>query len=164
MTRAIHAKTASGDAITLEASAEASGHGRSLAHLEHSAMQALGLVRAGFGALREVARTLDRTSLLVSRGTGPLDPGLKPELKRMFAELAQQVRGADHAGHGLLEGGALAVTLEDATDAGGLPLAIELPDLVPSLLGTGGLCELDLQDSGGANRIAQGRKIAAGVQ
>jgi hypothetical protein len=159
MSRSIHAKTASGDAITLEASADASGRGRSLAHLEHSAMQALGLVRAASGALRDVTRMVERTALVVSRGSGLLEAGLKPELKRMFAELAQHIRSADYAGHGLLDGGMLVVSLDDAGHGGGVPLAIELPDLVPSLLGEGGLCELDLQGSIGTGSVQQ--RVAA---
>src|ERR1700753_3589557 len=78
MTRSIHATTASGDAVTLGAGATLASHGRTLAHLEHNAMQALGLVRATLVALQGVGAQLDRASLLLSHPRGVIDFAIRP--------------------------------------------------------------------------------------
>jgi hypothetical protein len=155
MTRATHATTASGDAVTLEASAEQGARGRSLAQLEHNAMQALGLVRAALVAVQAVGHNLDRASLMLSRSQGAIDPGLKPELKRVIASVTQQVNTASHAGHSLLDGNAVAFALDDPWLEASEPLGIDLPDLTQSVLGKGGLSELDLIGTTSVNIAVQ---------
>ena len=91
MNRSIHATTASGDAVTLEACTQTASRERTLAQVEHNAMQALGLVRAGLHALEPMFHGLDRIALLLSNSRGVVDPTVKPELKRVFSDLAQHV-------------------------------------------------------------------------
>jgi hypothetical protein len=66
MSRAIHETTPSGDEVTLEANAQLCARGRTVAQVEHNAMQALDLVRATLAALSGVTPALDRFALLLS--------------------------------------------------------------------------------------------------
>src|SRR5262245_42490957 len=129
MTRAIHATTASGDAITLEAAAELGARGRTTAQLEHNAMQALGLVRASAHALQDVAQLLDRAMLLLASSRAVVDPTVRPELRRVFTQIADVVRTAHHAGQPLLRGSSVVYALEDPWQETSEPAHIDLPDL-----------------------------------
>jgi hypothetical protein len=160
MTRPTHA-TASGETVTLEATAAQGARGRSLAQLEHNAMQALGLVRAAMIAVEMVGSSMERAALLLSRSQGFVDVGLKPELKRVIATVVQQVNGASHAGHSLLDGDSVAFAIDDPWLEASEPLGIELPDLAPSVLGAGGLSELDL---GGNTSLQSTQQRIAAVQ
>ena len=144
----IPALTPAGDAVTLEASGDGStrdgSRGRLLAQLEHNAMLALGLVRAGMLALQGVARQLERATHLLSRHHGVIEANAAEELRRVFSELIQHVRTASHDGHLLLEGAVVPFALDDAWQESSEPLLVELPDLSPSVLDSGGLHELEL--------------------
>lgn len=132
MTRAVHATTASGDAITLEASAELSARGRTTAQLEHNAMQALGLARACSHALQEVMQLLDRVALLLASSRGVVDPTVRPELRRVFTQLSEHVQASNHAGQALLCGGTVVYALEDPWQETSEQVQIDLPDLSDS--------------------------------
>jgi hypothetical protein len=129
MTRAVHATTASGDAITLEASAELGARGRTTAQLEHNAMQALGLARASSHALQEAAQLLERAGLLLASSRVVVDPTIRPELRRVFTLLAERVSTASHAGQLLLRGGTVVYALEDPWQETSELASIDLPDL-----------------------------------
>lgn len=134
--------------MSLEATAEGGARdgsrGRLLAQLEHNAMLALGLVRAGLLALQGVTRSLERATHLLSRHHGVLEPAIANDLKRVFAELGQHVQNATHDGHALLAGTSVAFALDDAWQETSEPLHVELPELHGSVLADGGLLELEL--------------------
>lgn len=143
----IPAVSAAGDAVTLEAgdgSARDGSRGRLLAQLEHNAMRALGLVRAGMLALQAVNRQLERATHLLSRHHGVLEAHVADELRRVFSELVQYVQTASHDGHPLLDGTTVPFSLDDAWQEASEPLQVELPDLSRSVVGDGGLHGLEL--------------------
>ncbi|MEY4581331.1 MAG: hypothetical protein RL701_6034 [Pseudomonadota bacterium] len=156
MTRAIQTTTASGDAITLEASATPPTRGRMVAQLEHNAMQALALVRTTLAALQRVVQCCDRANLLLSRSRGVVEPAIKPELRRTFGELAELVNGTQFGGEPVLTGGTCPFALEDPWNETGEPFAIELPDLHES---TQALAAVDL--NGAANALQLGQRTNA---
>ena len=159
MSRSIHATTASGDAVTLETCTQSASRDRTLAQVEHNAMQALALVRAGLHALEPMFRGLDRIALLLSHSRGVVEATVKPELKRVLSDLINHVSVAAWSGEALLRGGARAFALEDPWNETGQPLTVELPDLSESVRT---LAQLDL--NGAANALAlsqrQVRKLA----
>lgn len=155
MTRSIHATTASGDAVTLDAAAKPASRGRTLAQLEHNAMQALGLVRATLAALQGVAAPIDRAGLLLSHTRGVLDASIRPELKRLFGEIGDGVRSAAHGGQLLLCGQTVAFALDDPWQESSGPVCIELPELWESALGSSGLATLELHNASNALIVMQ---------
>lgn len=156
MSRSIHATTASGDAVTLEAHAQLAARERTVAQLEQNAMQALSLVRATSGALDPVLRGLDRVTLLLAHSRGLVEPAVKPELRRVLAELSEHVHAAAVCGELLLCGGARSFALEDPASENAQPLCVELPDLSEP---TRGLTQLDL--SGSTNALLLSQRNAA---
>jgi hypothetical protein len=155
MTRSIHATTASGDAVTLEAGAKPAARGRTLAQLEHNAMQALGLVRATITALQGVAAQIERAVLLLSHTRGVVDSSIRPELKRVFNEIGDRVRSAAHGGQLLLCGQTVAFALDDPWQESSGAVCIELPELWEAALGGSGLATLELQNARNALTVMQ---------
>ena len=104
----IPATTASGDAVILEATPEPQARdgtrGRLLAQLEHNAMAALGLVRAGVSGLQSVSRLLDRAAQMLAQNKIVVDPAKARELQRAFTELVEHVQTRAYAEHALLQG------------------------------------------------------------
>lgn len=160
MSRSIHATTGSGDAVTLETCTQTASRERTVAQVEHNAMQALALVRAALRALEPVFQALDRIALLLSHSRGVVEAAVKPELKRVLIELAEHVSTAAWSGEPLLRGGARAFALDDPwNDETKQPLTIELPDLAEAVRA---LSQLDL--IGAANALAYGQRNAAAQQ
>ena len=159
MSRSIHATTASGDAVTLETCTQSASRDRTLAQVEHNAMQALALVRAGLHALEPMFRGLDRIALLLSHSRGVVEATVKPELKRVLSDLINHVSVAAWSGEALLRGGARAFALEDPWNETGQPLTVELPDLSESVRT---LAQLDL--NGAANALALSQRTTTALQ
>ena len=139
--------TDAGDAVTLHAGSDANregGHGRLLAQLEHNAMLALGLVRAGAFALQAVSRLMERATHLLSRHHGVLEAQVAHDLRRVFSDLIQYVQTAQHAGQPLLTGAIAQFALDDAWRQTSEPLQIKLPDLTHSVLSDTGIHGLEL--------------------
>lgn len=152
MSRAIHATTGSGDAITLELSVETPAHGRTLAQLEHNAMQALGLTRAALAALEPCAHAIDRASVLLAHSPGVVEPAIRPELKRIFVELSEHVNTAQLHGEPLLRGDRHSFALVDPREESSQPLCVVLPDLREK---TQALAACDLGAAANALTLAQ---------
>jgi len=129
MSRAIHATTPSGDEVTLEANAQQCLRGRTVAQVEHNAMQALDLVRATLAALSGLAPVLDRLALLLSNSRGIAAGALASELQRMIDQLGQTIHGAALRDDPLLSGGSAKFLIDDPQDQTSIPLEIDLPDL-----------------------------------
>ena len=161
MSRSIHATTASGDAVTLEAGAQHTGRGRTVAQIEHNAMQALALVRAALAAVEPVFDGLDRVTSLLAHSRGLVETGVKPELRRVLGELSEHVHNAAWSGELLLCGGARAFSLEDPwSESGELPLTVvELPELSEC---TRALTQHEL--TGGTNALALSQRNANALQ
>jgi hypothetical protein len=153
MSRVIQKTTASGDAISLGASHRSAVPGRSVAQLEHNGMQALSLVRATLNALVALTRYSDRITLLLTHSRGLVDVTIKPELKRVFGEIADHVNTAALHGEPLLCGGASAYALGDPWHETSEPFCIELPDLRHAAQA---LTSIDLL--GGTNALALGKR------
>jgi hypothetical protein len=132
MNRALHATTPGGDEVTLEANAQLATRGRTVAQVEHNAMQALDLVRATLTALTEVSELTDRLSLLLSHGHGMPEATVAPELQRVIAQLGELIHGATTREDPLLCGGGATFAVEDPQIDSSTPLRIELPDLEPA--------------------------------
>jgi len=161
MSRSIHATTASGDEVRLEARAQMAARGRTVAQLEHNAMQALALVRAALTALDPMLVRLDRVTLLLSHSRGLVEAAVKPELKRSFSELVEHVQNAAYGGELLLCGGVRAFAVEDPwSESAELPLTVvQLPELSEC---TRALSQLDLH--GGVNALALGQRNTHALQ
>lgn len=161
MSRSIHATTASGDAVTLEACTQTASRERTVAQVEHNAMQALALVRACLRALEPMLAGHDRIALLISHSRGLVEAAIRPELKRVLLDLTEHVSIAAWSGDALLRGGARAFTLDDPWNesANNQPLTIELPDLSETLRA---LTQLDL--GGAINALAFGQRNGAALQ
>jgi hypothetical protein len=141
MSRVIHATTPSGDEVTLEASGQLCARGRTVAQVEHNAMQALGLVRATLAALSDVTPVLDRVALLLAHSRGSAMSALVPELRRVTAQLGKTIHAAALRDDPLLVGGSATFAIDDPHDLSSTPLRIELPDLRSAFAE---LAELDL--------------------
>jgi hypothetical protein len=139
----IPATTASGDAVILEATPELHARGRLLAQLEHNAMAALGLVRAGFSGLQSVSRLLDRAAQMLAQNQVVLDPSKARELQRVFSELVQHVQTLAYAEHMLLQGETVSFALDDPWLEASEMLFVQLPLLGPSVLGAEGIASTD---------------------
>jgi hypothetical protein len=140
------------EAVIVEASetpARASGGGRVLAQLEHNAMLALGLTRAAHAALHALSEPLDRAAELAERAQTFVDPTSARELRSSFDAVKERVENAAHAGHTLLQGGAVSFALDDPWIEPSDRLYVELPDLGPSVLGPDGLCAIELTPRAG---------------
>jgi hypothetical protein len=141
--------TASGDAVIVEATGESSGRdstrGRLLAQLEHNAMLALGLVRAGFNGLQGVTLLLERATQTIPHNQVVLDPGKTRELKRLLDELIEHVRTSAYAEHVLLLGASVSFALDDPWLEASELFFVKLPDLTASVLGPDGLARLELE-------------------
>ena len=144
MSRAIHETTPSGDEVTLEANAQLCTRERTVAQVEHNAMQALDLVRAALAALREVTPPLDRLALLVSNSRSAAASTLAPELQRVIEQLGQNIHTAALRDDPLLTGGSATFAVDDPQDQSSTPLRIDLPDLSAAF---SELAEVDLQET-----------------
>ena len=154
MSRAIHATTASGDEVTLEANAQHCARGRTVAQVEHNAMQALDLVRATLAALSGVTEALDRLGLLLSHSRGA--EALRPALQRTIEQLGQSIHGARLRDDPLLSGDSATFVVDGPQDLTSAPLEIHLPDLSREYVA---LAELDLADSNEALLGAQHARL-----
>lgn len=148
MSRAVHATTPSGDEVTLEANAQLCARGRTVAQVEHNAMQALDLVRATLAALSDVTPALERLALLLSNGRGIAASALAAELTRVIQQLGEVIHAAALRDDPLLTGGSAKFIVHDQHDLTSTPLQIDLPDLSSAFAE---LAELDLQ----ATTVAQ---------
>jgi len=161
MSRAIHATTPSGDEVTLEANAQLCARGRTVAQVEHNAMQALDLVRATLAALSDVSPTLDRLSLLLSNSRGIAASALVSELERLIQQLGETIHRAALRDDPLLSGGSAKFLVDGPDDLTSAPLQIELPDLSSPFAE---LAELDLHATTVAQLAAKHAQLAGGVQ
>lgn len=152
MSRAIHETTASGDEVTLEANAQLVTRGRTVAQVEHNAMQALDLVRATLAALGDIAGLLDRIGLLLSHNRGAIEDAISMELERVIAQLGETIQAAMLHDDPLLCGGGATFAIQDPQDMSTAPLRIELPDLSEAF---GELAEVDLGSEGSALEISK---------
>ena len=160
MSRAIHATTPSGDEVTLEANAQLCARGRTVAHVEHNAMQALDLVRATLAALSGIAPSLDRLALLLSNSRGIAASALVSELERVIPQLGQAIHGAALRDDPLLSGGSAKFLVDDPQDLTSIPLQIDLPDLSSAFAE---LAELDLRATTTAQLVAKHTQLAGQV-
>lgn len=128
MSRAVHATTPSGDEVTLEANAQLAARERTVAQVEHNAMQALDLVRATLHALDELSAPLDRLAALLSHSRGVPMSTIAPELQRLIEQLGTSIHAAALREDPLLTGGSTSFAVENPQDGSG-PLQIDLPDL-----------------------------------
>jgi hypothetical protein len=149
--------TAAGDAVILEATSDSSARdstrGRLLAQLEHNAMLALGLVRAGFNALQRVTHLLERATQAIPRNQGLLDPAKVRELKGVLAELVEHVKSSSYAEHALLHGASVSFALDDPWLEASEMLFVKLPDLTASVLGPEGIARLELESRASASNV-----------
>ena len=161
MSRAIHATTPSGDEVTLESNAQLCARGRTVAQVEHNAMQALDLVRATLAALSGVTPLLDRLALLLSNSRGIAVSALVNELQRVIQQLGERIHTALLRDDPLLGGGSAKFVVDDPNDLTSTPLQIDLPDL-SSLFAE--LAGFDLQATTGAQLTAKLAQLTAEVQ
>jgi hypothetical protein len=161
MSRAIHATTPSGDEVTLEANAQQHARGRTVAQVEHNAMQALDLVRATLAALSGVGPTLDRLALLLSNSRGIAASALVTELQRVIQQLGETIHAAALRDDPLLTGGSAKFAVDDPHDLTSTPLEIDLPDLSSAFAELAGL---DLQTTATAQLAATQAQLTAEVQ
>ena len=161
MSRAIHATTPSGDEVTLEANAQQHARGRTVAQVEHNAMQALDLVRATLAALSDVAPAVDRLTLLLSNSRGIAASALAAELQRVIQQLGETIHAAALRDDPLLVGGTAKFAVDDPNDLTSTPLEIDLPDLSSAFAE---LAELDLQVTTTTQLAAKQAQLAAEVQ
>jgi hypothetical protein len=159
MSRAIHETTASGDEVTLEANVQVAARGRTVAQVEHNAMQALDLVRATLHVLGEVLVPLDRLALLLAGRSAVT--AIAPELQRTIEQLGACIHAAMLREKPLLVGGTVAFVVDDPQDMTSTPLQIELPDLSSAFAE---LVELDLAVSTHAQLCAKQARLAGLVQ
>jgi hypothetical protein len=144
MSRATHATTPSGDEVTLEANAQLAARERTVAQVEHNAMQALDLVRATLHALGELTGPLDRLAALLSHSRSVPLSTISPELQRLIEQLGASIHAAALREDPLLTGGGASFVVENPQDSSSAPLQIELPDLSGAYAE---LAELDIATS-----------------
>jgi hypothetical protein len=152
MSRPIHETTPSGDEVRLEANAQLCTRGRTVAQVEHNAMQALDLVRATLTALHDVAAWLDRIGLLLSHSRGAVESAISLELERVIAQLGESIQAALLRDDPLLRGGGAAFAVQDPQDMSSAPLRVDLPDLSHAY---SELAEIDLSSDGSSRMISQ---------
>jgi hypothetical protein len=152
MSRPTHATTPSGDEVTLEANAQVGVQPRSVAQVEHNAMQALDLVRAALTALNNVTRLLERASLLLAHGRGSVAAAVVAELERVHEQLGMTIGTAELYATPLLRGGGAAFALQGPRDELSEPIWVALPDLHEPYLA---LLAEPLRAGEGSGRLSQ---------
>ncbi|HTU58526.1 MAG TPA: hypothetical protein VMF89_08830 [Polyangiales bacterium] len=160
MSRAIHATTPSGDEVTLEANAQHHARGRTVAQVEHNAMQALDLVRATLAALSDVVPAIDRLALLLSNSRGIAVSALAAELQRVIQQIGETIHAAALRDDPLLTGGSAKFAVDDPHDLTSTPLEIDLPDLSHAFAELAGL---DLKVTSIAQLTAKQLQLTAEV-
>lgn len=161
MSRAVHATTPSGDEVTLEANAQLCARGRTVAQVEHNAMQALDMVRATLAALSGITPLLDRLALLLSNARTVPMATLVPELQRVIEQLGRAIHAASLRDDPLLSGGSASFAVDDPRDDASTPLVIDLPDLASAFAE---LASLNLQTAGPTQLTTKQVQLTSRVQ
>jgi hypothetical protein len=144
--------------VILEAASEPSPRdgtrGRVLAQLEHNAMLALGLVRAGSHALQGATRLLERSAQIVSPNQVVLEPTRARDLRRGFEELIEHVKSSVYGEHPLLQGACVSFALDDPWLEASELLFVQLPDLCESVLSDEGITGVNFEPLTHASYVA----------